>query len=123
MFDREIQVTSSRRVNGVNHITTRHRPSEYVKAIKSVHRGDDAQERDPSVGCNNDCQQRCNIAKVNVTYMVTRFAWIAAKLVSSNKETRYASLASWRARTADDWKRRSVCVHLISNVVAQMHVQ
>jgi hypothetical protein len=35
-------------------------------------------------------------------------AWIAAKLVSSNSETRYASAASWRAITADDWKRKSV---------------
>ena len=36
-------------------------------------------------------------------------AWMAAKLVSSKSETRYASAASWRAMTADDWKRRSVC--------------
>lgn len=34
---------------------------------------------------------------------------MAAKLVSSKSETRYASAASWRAMTADDWKRRSVC--------------
>ena len=40
--------------------------------------------------------------------MVTRFAWIAHKLVSSNKPTRYASDASCNARTADDWNRRSV---------------
>lgn len=33
---------------------------------------------------------------------------MAAKLVSSNKETRYASEASWRAITADDWNRKSV---------------
>ena len=41
-------------------------------------------------------------------WMVTRFAWMAAKLVSSKRETRYASAASWRAMTAEDWKRRSV---------------
>lgn len=41
-------------------------------------------------------------------WMVTRFAWIAAKLVSSNNETRYASAASCSAITADDWNRRSV---------------
>ena len=41
-------------------------------------------------------------------WMVTRLAWIAAKLVSSKRETRYASAASWRAMTAEDWKRRSV---------------
>ena len=35
-------------------------------------------------------------------------AWMAAKLVSSKRETRYASAASWRAMTAEDWKRRSV---------------
>ncbi len=33
---------------------------------------------------------------------------MAAKLVSSKSETRYASAASWSAMTADDWKRRSV---------------
>ena len=40
--------------------------------------------------------------------MVTRLAWIAARLVSSKSETRYASADSWSAITADDWKRRSV---------------
>ena len=34
--------------------------------------------------------------------MVTRLAWIAHRLVSSNRPTRYASAASWRARTAED---------------------
>ena len=34
---------------------------------------------------------------------------MAARLVSSNNETRYASAASCRAMTADDWKRKSVC--------------
>ena len=43
------------------------------------------------------------------TYMVTLLAWMAARLVSSNRLTRYASLASCKARTADDWKRKSVC--------------
>ena len=42
-------------------------------------------------------------------------AWIAARLVSSKRETRYASAASWRAMTADDWKRRSVCRGHVSN--------
>ena len=41
-------------------------------------------------------------------WIVTRLAWMAAKLVSSNNETRYASAASCKAITADDWKRRSV---------------
>ena len=41
-------------------------------------------------------------------WMVTRLAWMAAKLVSSKSETRYASAATWSAMTADDWKRRSV---------------
>jgi len=40
--------------------------------------------------------------------IVTLLAWMAHKFVSSNKPTKYASLASWRARTAVDWKRRSV---------------
>ena len=33
---------------------------------------------------------------------------MAAKLVSSKRETRYASAASCSAITADDWKRKSV---------------
>ncbi|KAI0272742.1 hypothetical protein BC834DRAFT_858184, partial [Gloeopeniophorella convolvens] len=41
-------------------------------------------------------------------WIVTRLAWIAARLVSSKRETRYASAASCSAITADDWKRRSV---------------
>jgi len=40
--------------------------------------------------------------------MVTRLAWMAQRLVSSKRPTRYASDASWRARMAEDWKRRSV---------------
>merc|ERR1712080_328985 len=40
--------------------------------------------------------------------MVTRLAWIAHKLVSSNSPTRYASLASWRAPMAADWNLKSV---------------
>ena len=40
--------------------------------------------------------------------MVTRLAWMAARLVSSNRPTRYASAASCSASTAEDWKRRSV---------------
>ena len=39
--------------------------------------------------------------------MVTRFAWIAHRLVSSNRPTMYASAASYRARTACDWNLRS----------------
>lgn len=49
------------------------------------------------------------------THIVTRLAWIAAKLVSSKRDTRYASAASWRAMTADDWKRRSVCAEPMSH--------
>ena len=40
--------------------------------------------------------------------IVTRLAWIAHKLVSSKRPTRYASDASWSARTAEDWNRKSV---------------
>ena len=40
--------------------------------------------------------------------MVTRLAWIAHKFVSSNKPTKYASDASWSAKTAVDWNRKSV---------------
>ena len=35
--------------------------------------------------------------------IVTRLAWIAHKLVSSNRPTRYASEASWKTRSAVDW--------------------
>ena len=40
--------------------------------------------------------------------MVTRLAWMAHKLVSSKRPTRYASDASWSANTAVLWKRKSV---------------
>ena len=40
--------------------------------------------------------------------MVTRLAWMAHKFVSSNKPTKYASDASWSAKTAEDWNRKSV---------------
>lgn len=40
--------------------------------------------------------------------MVTRLAWMAHRLVSSNRPTRYASLASCSAPMAALWKRRSV---------------
>ena len=40
--------------------------------------------------------------------MVTLLAWMAQRLVSSKTPTKYASQASWRAITAEDWNRRSV---------------
>ncbi|KAK8448795.1 hypothetical protein SEVIR_7G103250v4 [Setaria viridis] len=40
--------------------------------------------------------------------IVTRLAWMAHRLVSSNRPTRYASAASCSAATAEDWNRRSV---------------
>ncbi|RID77007.1 hypothetical protein BRARA_B03952 [Brassica rapa] len=40
--------------------------------------------------------------------IVTLFAWIAQRLVSSNRPTKYASAASWSAATALLWNRRSV---------------
>lgn len=39
--------------------------------------------------------------------MVTLLAWMAQRFVSSKSPTMYASAASWRARTADDWNLRS----------------
>jgi hypothetical protein len=39
--------------------------------------------------------------------MVTRLAWMAHKLVSAYSDTKYASAASWRAKIAVPWKRRS----------------
>ena len=40
--------------------------------------------------------------------MVTLLAWMAHKLVSSKRPTKYASEASWRAATAVLWNRKSV---------------
>jgi hypothetical protein len=40
--------------------------------------------------------------------MVTLLAWMAQRLVSSKRPTRYASAASCSAATAEDWNRRSV---------------
>lgn len=58
---------------------------------------------------NYDRSPRNRLARArSLGWMVTRLAWIAAKLVSSKRETRYASEASWSAITADDWKRKSV---------------
>lgn len=50
--------------------------------------------------------------------MVTLFAWMAQRLVSSNSPTRYASAASCSASTAWLWNRRSVCtkVHSVTSV-------
>jgi hypothetical protein len=45
---------------------------------------------------------------ISLGIIVTLLAWMAAKLVSSNRPTRYASAASWRASTALDWNLRSV---------------
>ena len=42
---------------------------------------------------------------ISLTIIVTRLAWIAQRFVSSNKPTRYASAACWRARRAILWKR------------------
>jgi len=39
-------------------------------------------------------------------------AWMAQRLVSSKRPTRYASEAFCRARIAEDWKRRSVLLVL-----------
>ena len=50
-------------------------------------------------------------------WMVTRFAWMAARFVSSKSETRYASAASCRAITAEDWKRRSVCKEICQRMI------
>jgi hypothetical protein len=41
--------------------------------------------------------------------MVTHIAWMVARLVSLNREMRYASAASWGAIMADNWKWRLVC--------------
>ena len=40
--------------------------------------------------------------------MVTRLAWIAHKLVSSKRPTKYASDASCNARIAEPWNLKSV---------------
>merc|ERR1719341_912143 len=45
---------------------------------------------------------------ISLGMMVTLFAWMAQRLVSSKRPTRYASLASWRAITAELWNLRSV---------------
>ena len=45
---------------------------------------------------------------ISLGMMVTRLAWMAHRLASSNNLTRYASVASWRHSTAADWNRRSV---------------
>ena len=44
---------------------------------------------------------------MSLPIMVTRFAWIAAKFVSSNSDTMYASVASCNATIAVAWNLRS----------------
>ena len=39
--------------------------------------------------------------------IVTRFAWIAHKFVSSKRPTKYASAASCKAKTAEPWNLKS----------------
>ncbi len=45
---------------------------------------------------------------ISLGMIVTRLAWIAHRLVSSNSPTKYASDASCNAKTAELWNRRSV---------------
>ncbi|CAL9058230.1 unnamed protein product [Musa banksii] len=45
---------------------------------------------------------------ISLGMIVTRLAWMAQRLVSSKRPTRYASAASCSAATAELWKRRSV---------------
>ena len=47
-------------------------------------------------------------SRMSFGMMVTRLAWMAHRLASSNNLTRYASAASWRHSIAADWNRRSV---------------
>ena len=45
---------------------------------------------------------------ISLGIIVTLFAWMAHRLVSSKRPTRYASAASCSAATADDWNLKSV---------------
>ena len=55
------------------------------------------------------CSPRIRLAsRMFFGMMVTRLAWMAHRLASSNSLTRYASTASWRHSIAADWNRRSV---------------
>jgi hypothetical protein len=47
----------------------------------------------------------CCASWMSFGMIVTHFAWIAHSLLSSKRQTRYASEASWRARTA------VLCIH------------
>ena len=47
-------------------------------------------------------------SRMSFGIMVTRLAWMAHRLASSNSLTRYASTTSWRHNIAADWNRRSV---------------
>ena len=46
-------------------------------------------------------------SRMSFGMMVTRLAWMAHRLASSNSLTRYASAASWRHSIAADWNHRS----------------
>jgi hypothetical protein len=88
------------------------RRRERRKKITGALRGDDERAGCLRGGGREQGQHSSTIERSQrnspLGWMVTRLAWMAAKLVSSKSETRYASAASWSAMTADDWKRRSV---------------
>ena len=65
------------------------------------------EKRMPSAEGQEEAEKTRELTR-SLGWMVTRLAWIAARLVSSKSETRYASDASWSAITAEDWKRRTV---------------
>ena len=48
--------------------------------------------------------------------MVTRLAWMAQRLVSSNNPTRYASAASKSANSAEDWNRISCATSIATSL-------
>ena len=78
---------------------------------KNIHCGDDLWGQGPSAGCRTTNSQHGGAEKKGRCYIVTCLAWIAAELVSSNSEMRYALAASWRAITGEDWNQRSVYIY------------
>ena len=47
-------------------------------------------------------------SRMSFGMMVTRLAWMAHRLASSNNLTMYSSVASWRHSITADWNHRSV---------------
>lgn len=71
-------------------------------------RNSDKNSEEPFLDLAQDLSPLILLANcISFGMMVTLLAWMAHKLVSSKRPTKYDSEASWSARTAEDWNLKS----------------